>query len=315
MNSTKYSVIIPVYNAESSLRETLTSVMRQTLPPHRVIIVNDASTDRTLQILNDFNVEVINNTENLGSGLSRSKALELIEDGIVAIIDSDDTWDIDYGQRMMMLWNKAPAKTGAIGMLLRPEGNLDKSGYLRQNSRLQRRGFTHISATTLAWHNPFYASATSFDSTIIKVIGGWGAKRHSYNEDYSLLARIFDSGYALFMDPLECGSYTISLGQKSANVKLVLPAQIAIINFIANSKQIDQTNFHWLQFSIIKFGVWCRSIIQMLNYNQTEIPKLSILGESRILVLLDQVISKAVTKKILLIPFKIIRYIRRLASF
>jgi hypothetical protein len=258
-------------------------------------------------------VEIISNDQNLGSGYSRNKALELIENGIVAIIDSDDTWDADYGQKMMSLWQGAPARTGAIGMLLRPVGNLDKSGYIRQNSRMHKQGSSLISGLSLAWHNPFYASATSFDATVLKEIGGWGPKPHAYSEDYSLLARIFDYGYTLYLDPIECGSYTVSLTQKSANVRLQLTAEIAVIDFIVNSGRFETYRLLWFRVAVIKFGVWCRSIIRLLYYNQREIPQLAILGESRILVLLDWGISRAVSTTLLLVPFKIIRRIRHLS--
>jgi glycosyltransferase involved in cell wall biosynthesis len=313
MNLNKYSVIIPAYNAESTLRRTILSVMKQTFPPDKVVVVNDASTDNTSLILSEFNVEIVNNKANMGSGYSRNRALELIEDGIVANIDADDTWDVNYAERMMSLWFRAPTRTGAIGMLLRPEGILDKSGYLRQNSRLRERGFSRVSGLTLAWHNPFYASATSYDAAVIKDIGGWGPRPHSFSEDYSLLARIFDYDCSLFIDPTECGSYAISVGQKSAKIELQLAAEVAIIDFIANSKHFDQNRFVWILVPMIKFGAWGRSIFRLLSYNQREIPKLSILGERRILVLIDRGISKSFVSILLLIPFKIIRRFRHLA--
>lgn len=309
MSLTKYSVIIPAYNAESTLRQTIVSVINQTVPPDNVIVVNDASQDRTLQISEEFNIKIINNTRNLGTGNSRNRALQLIEDGIVAIIDSDDTWDTDYAEKMMKLWQVAPSGTGAIGMLLRPIGDLEKSGYLRQNFRMQKKGFSSITGMALAWHNPFYASATSFDAKVLKEIGGWGQNPSKFCEDYSLLAAIFNRGYNLYLYPVESGNYTVSLNQKSANIQLHLTAQIAIIESIFNSSRLKEYRFLRFRVAGIKFAAWCKSISQLLIYKQTDIPKITILGERRYLVLIDSIISSSLATKLLLNLFKIIRRI------
>lgn len=57
----KASIIIPVYNKEKYLKETLVSVDKQTEDDLEVIIVDDASTDNSLNIINDF----ASNTKNL----------------------------------------------------------------------------------------------------------------------------------------------------------------------------------------------------------------------------------------------------------
>ena len=61
----KVSVIIPVYNTEKYLAECLDSILNQTLDSYEIIIVNDGSTDGSLQLINQYakrysNISVIN---------------------------------------------------------------------------------------------------------------------------------------------------------------------------------------------------------------------------------------------------------------
>ena len=89
------SIIMPVYNGERFLAESVDSVLMQTYHNFELIICNDASTDATHQILKkitDSRVRVIQNVNNLGEGISRNRAIEVARGVWAAVIDSDDTW-------------------------------------------------------------------------------------------------------------------------------------------------------------------------------------------------------------------------------
>ena len=53
----KISVVIPMYNAEKTILNVLDSVQNQTFLPHEIVIVNDGSTDRSLQIVQKYKEE------------------------------------------------------------------------------------------------------------------------------------------------------------------------------------------------------------------------------------------------------------------
>ena len=78
----KASIIIPVYNKEKYLKDTLISVDKQTEDDLEVIIVDDASTDNSLDIINDFkdntkkSVGVFKNEKNQGVVYSRNIGIE-----------------------------------------------------------------------------------------------------------------------------------------------------------------------------------------------------------------------------------------------
>lgn len=85
------SVVIPAYNAEKYLSETITSVLAQTIQPHEVIIVDDGSKDRTIEIANKFPVKVICQ-ENGGPAKARNTGINSSHGDWIAFLDADDTW-------------------------------------------------------------------------------------------------------------------------------------------------------------------------------------------------------------------------------
>lgn len=91
----KISVIIPVYNVEKYLRECLDSVLIQTFENLEIICINDASTDGSLKILEEYSkrdsrIKIINNEKNIGLGLSRNKGIEAACGKYIHFLDSDD---------------------------------------------------------------------------------------------------------------------------------------------------------------------------------------------------------------------------------
>lgn len=94
-NISKISVIISIYNGERYLREAIDSILNQSLKDFEFIIVNDASTDRTLDILKNYadkdkRIILVNNNENLGLTESLNKAIKLAKGEYIARMDADD---------------------------------------------------------------------------------------------------------------------------------------------------------------------------------------------------------------------------------
>lgn len=91
----KVSIIIPAYNAEKYLPEALNSAINQTLADIEIIIVDDASSDNTLNILNQYSVkdkriQIVKNETNMGILASRYNALQISTGKYVMFLDADD---------------------------------------------------------------------------------------------------------------------------------------------------------------------------------------------------------------------------------
>lgn len=88
------SIIMPIYNDESVLEESITSVIKQTLKDIELICINDGSTDKSLEVLNDFAgkydfIKVVSQ-ENQGSGKARNYGMDIAKGEYIGFLDADD---------------------------------------------------------------------------------------------------------------------------------------------------------------------------------------------------------------------------------
>lgn len=91
----KISIVVPVYNVELYLEECLESILKQNFDDYEIICVNDGSTDRSLEILQEFAVKsrkirLINNPVNRGVSFSRNCGIRNSEGKYILFVDSDD---------------------------------------------------------------------------------------------------------------------------------------------------------------------------------------------------------------------------------
>jgi len=100
----KISVIIPVYNSEKYLKRCLDSVLGQTMSELEVICVNDGSTDKSLEILEQYSKSderiIIINQNNLGVSTARNAGLDIARGEYVGFVDADDFIDSDFYEKL-----------------------------------------------------------------------------------------------------------------------------------------------------------------------------------------------------------------------
>lgn len=92
------SIIMPAYNTEKYVYQSIQSVINQTYTNWELIIVDDCSKDNTYDIvkkLEDKRIKYYKNDVNCGAALTRNKALQLAKGRYIAFLDSDDLWHKD----------------------------------------------------------------------------------------------------------------------------------------------------------------------------------------------------------------------------
>ena len=100
MFNNRVDIILPVYNSKSFILDTLRSVIKQAYQDWRVIIIDDGSTDNSVDLINKFiksskykkKFILIQNKINKGQAFSRNLALKYCNSKFIAFIDSDDVW-------------------------------------------------------------------------------------------------------------------------------------------------------------------------------------------------------------------------------
>lgn len=93
----RISVIVPIYNTEKYLNRCIDSILSQTLNDIELILINDCSTDNSLDIINSYkiydNVSIIDPEEKLGPGGARNIGISHAQGEFICFIDSDDYID------------------------------------------------------------------------------------------------------------------------------------------------------------------------------------------------------------------------------
>ena len=100
----KVTVIIPMHNSSKHIEECLESVINQTYKNLEIIVVDDASTDNSLELvknIEDNRIKLIELRENVGAGIARNKGIEVASGDYISFLDSDDYWVLDKIERQV----------------------------------------------------------------------------------------------------------------------------------------------------------------------------------------------------------------------
>lgn len=109
-----FSVVIPAFNAEKFVLETLNSVVNQTFGNYEIIVVDDGSTDNTYRITKEFldaenvNYRIIKHEKNRGIGAARNTGIKNSKGKYIAFLDADDIWYKYKLQKVYEVLSKNP---------------------------------------------------------------------------------------------------------------------------------------------------------------------------------------------------------------
>jgi glycosyltransferase involved in cell wall biosynthesis len=186
------SIIIPFYNSELYLQETINSALGQTWLNKEIILVNDGSTDDSLKIASKFSSRILQlyNQTNLGASAARNLALNYSHGEYIQFLDSDDILAPDKIENQLIQLVKE--QTGAIAsgpfknFYESPEKSqpiLRDFGYKNFNNPfdwLVNSAFDKAMFPPIVWLTP---------RSIIEQAGYWN-EMLSYNDDTEFFARI-----------------------------------------------------------------------------------------------------------------------------
>ncbi|MCL2677179.1 MAG: glycosyltransferase, partial [Streptococcaceae bacterium] len=122
------SIIIPVYNTEKFLVDCLNSVLAQTFSDFEVLLINDGSTDESLEICQSYTKKderlKIFSQENQGQGTARNRGLDEAQGNYITFIDSDDFVKPDYLQVLYdaLMKNQADLSSCMMGSYSKKKG-------------------------------------------------------------------------------------------------------------------------------------------------------------------------------------------------
>jgi glycosyltransferase involved in cell wall biosynthesis len=181
----KVSVVIPAYNAERTLRETVESVLAQTYRELEVIVVDDGSTDNTESTVRDYaekgRIQYIKR-ENGGIAAGRNTGLRLATGKYVSLLDHDDLWDPDKIERQVRFLEES-----GVDFIFCYVRRLGLDGKIHDFPVEKIQGVDPLE--DLLKHNMIYSSTVLFKRSILTDVG-FLDETFRYNEDWDWYLRV-----------------------------------------------------------------------------------------------------------------------------
>ncbi len=132
------SVVIPVYNGEKTIKETIESVLNQTFKDFELIVINDGSKDATQEIvegIQDSRIKLFS-YPNAGQAASRNRGFSHAVGEFIAFLDADDLWTPDKLEAQLKALQESPQAAVAYSW----------TNYINESSQFLRQG-SYVSAT------------------------------------------------------------------------------------------------------------------------------------------------------------------------
>lgn len=143
MSQTRVTVLMPVYNGERYLRETIESVLAQTYEDFEFLIINDGSTDSTKDIVSSFydmRIHYVENDFNLGLVATLNKGIEMVDTEFLARMDADDLWDETKLEKQIAIMDSHP-EIGLCGTSIRKFGTINNTMFFPIDNEGLKVGF------------------------------------------------------------------------------------------------------------------------------------------------------------------------------
>lgn len=198
------AIVIPAYNAEKHLAQTLKSVLRSTYSDLEVLVINDGSKDRTAEVaagLGDARVRVITRP-NSGASASRNFGIDAADSEYIALLDSDDIWHPEKAHLQIKVLRENPDFGYTFTEFLSWDGGdtaeFDASAV---SDALDPKftGWIHHHMLLTNWSLP---SSTIFRRSAWNQSGGFLCDDHQ-TDDWEYFARVSrDFQFAKLRDPM-----------------------------------------------------------------------------------------------------------------
>ena len=208
----RVSVIMAAYNAERFVAEAVRSVLAQTMRDWELIVVDDASTDGTWDVLQGFTdarIVLLRNETNLGAAVTRNRALEQARGEYIAILDADDVAMPERLEKQVAFLDEHPA-TCAVGCWAE---KVDETGRVLEVWETP----TQVAQIEFAMTHtcPLLHPSALVRRDALVSVGGYDAS-YPCAQDYDLLVRLALEGHRFACIPEALIRYRSSPGQISA---------------------------------------------------------------------------------------------------
>ncbi|UFH59218.1 glycosyltransferase family 2 protein [Sulfurovum mangrovi] len=247
-NKPFFSVVIPLYNKENYVKETIRSVVEQSFRGFEIVVVDDGSTDNSVdvvQTIDDPRIRIIRQ-KNAGVSVARNRGIKEAKADYIAFLDADDIWLPKFLQTIYELIQKHPeAGLYATARKLRKANSEEIGINLKSLPSKEYQGIVpdYFKSMTLG-DNLVWTSATCIPKKVFIENDIWFPVGEKYGEDTHVWIRVamqFDIAY----DSKVCSVYKIETENNTVEIarkEKELPRSILILdnyrNIIKNNEKL-----------------------------------------------------------------------------
>lgn len=267
MSNPSISVVIPAYNHEKFIKETIESILNQTFEDFELIIIDDRSTDKTAQLIKEFSdkrIRFYENDENKGIFHNRSLGVNLAKGKYIALLDSDD---LMYPNRLQVQYdflekNSDTHYCGSLGTLI--DDNSVEIGELNK--------VTGTLNATLLFANQIINPAVMFRRSILEKVGGY--ENFSPAEDYHYTLKVVFNNLKIVNLNERLVKYRVHSYNTSSNTENLIRAEKSIAHYIHNKIGYPENAFSGeihvrlirQQYDDYSFNTYAKYLISLKKY-------------------------------------------------
>ena len=192
------AAIIPLYNGAKYIREALTSVLAQHLPPSEIVVVDDGSTDDGPRIVAEMAamhpIRLLHK-QNGGQASARNFGVAATTSRLIALLDQDDIWYPDHLQELAEPFHSR--SNVPLGWVYSNLDEIDEPGNVIARAILSSDGDRHPKRTLIACLREdmfMLPSASLISRAAFESVGGFDEQLRGYEDD-DLFLRLFHAGF------------------------------------------------------------------------------------------------------------------------
>lgn len=209
----RVSVIVPAFNAATTIKQTLQSILAQTYEDWEVVVCDDRSTDDTASLARSVSprITVVSAAVNGGPAAARNVAIDHATGELLALLDADDHWLPDYLDSQVRAFDRAQhagSTRGDVGVVTCDAYLEDPSGARLPGTYRDRIPFpSEVTIETLLEGNPIFVSALT-PARLVREVGGFDPLTYG-SEDHDLWCKLVERGYRVVDNPVPLAVYRL----------------------------------------------------------------------------------------------------------
>lgn len=242
MNHPKVSIIIPAYNAGRYIHETLTSLIAQTYSNWEAIIIDDGSTDNTLEVISQFKDLRISFVSQKNNGVKKlaktiNVGLELATGELVTMLPADDLWPPERLERQIPYFSNPDIVLVHGKMKLINADSTIIGEAKTYMSKLWRNPSRFETLMELISRNSIFQPTVLIRRNTLLKIGGYIQERYMYAEDYPTQLELAMHGRFKYI-PEILAFYRIHSGQMTMQhqYKMIASDRVFVRRFLSKNK-------------------------------------------------------------------------------